>query len=226
MGLFQRISDILSANFNEMMDRFEDPEKMLRQAIREMEQSIVEATTETAKVLASEKLLARQLAKNRDGVQEWQRRAELAVSSGDDDLARKALGRKQEHQKLVVALEEQQASSEQTTRTLRCQLEAMQAKLAEAKRSLATLAARKRAADFKKKVESSHRVLKGAETSADAFAKFDRLREKVEQAEAEADALADLRRELEGDCAEPVRSLGDLEIDAELANLKKQVQGG
>src|SRR5262249_3274464 len=103
MGLFQRISDIISANLNEMTEGFEDPELMLKQAIREMEQSIADATQETAKVLANEKLLARESSTNRKQAAEWHQKAEQAVAAGDDSLARKALARKQEHQKLVTA---------------------------------------------------------------------------------------------------------------------------
>ena len=86
MGLFKRISDIISANLNEMTEGFEDPEKMLKQAIREMEQTIADATQETAKVLANENLLAKELANNQRQTDDWQRKAELAVSRSRDDL--------------------------------------------------------------------------------------------------------------------------------------------
>src|SRR5260370_10245315 len=84
MGLFQRISDIITANLNEMTASFEDPEKMLKQAIREMEQSIGEATQETAKVLANEKRMARELANNQREAGEWQRKAAQAGPPADD----------------------------------------------------------------------------------------------------------------------------------------------
>lgn len=192
MGLFQRISDIISANLNEMTESMEDPETMLKQAIREMEQSMGDATRETAKVLANEKLMAKELANNEQQALDWQRKAEKAVDAGDDGLARKALSRKQEHQKLVTALRDQLSSAQEASRILRHQLEGMQAKLSEAKRNLSTLSARKRAADFKKKMNSAPSVLE-ASGADDAFAKFERMREKVERAEAEADALAELR---------------------------------
>jgi phage shock protein A len=224
MGLFQRISDIISANLNEMTEGFEDPELMLKQAIREMEQSIADATQETAKVLANEKLLARELSTNRKQADEWHHKAEQAVDAGDDALARKALARKQEHQKLVTALDDQLEAAQDASRTLKHQLEGMQAKLAEAKRNLSTLSARKRAADFKKKVHTAATDLELGLTSDDAFAKFDRLREKVERAEAEADALAELRG---GSAAidkevEELKTSADDEIDDELAALKKK----
>ncbi|MDB5389219.1 MAG: hypothetical protein JWM11_4865 [Planctomycetaceae bacterium] len=224
MGLFRRISDIITANLNEMTEGFEDPEKMLKQAIREMESSIADATQETAKVLANDKLLAKELANNQQQAKLWQAKAEQAVNAGDDNLARKALSRKQEHQKLVTALQDQLTSAQDASKTLRHQLEGMQAKLAEAKRNLATLSARNRAAEFKEKMNSTACAVELGGSSDDAFAKFDRLREKVERAEAEADALAELRG---------VRGSGDDDfdttpnstsdgIDDELAALKRK----
>lgn len=193
MGLFKRISDIITANLNDMAEGLEDPEMMLRQAVREMEQSIADATQETAKVLANEKLLVKELASNRQQLLEWQAKAEKAVDAGDDGLARKALARKQEHQKLVTALEDQFKLAQETTKTLKHQLDGMQAKLAEAKRNLATLSARKKAADFRKKLHTSALDVETGSLGDDAFAKFDRLKERVERAEAEAEALAELR---------------------------------
>jgi phage shock protein A len=222
MGLFQRISDIISANLNEMTENMEDPETMLKQAIREMEQSISDATHETAKVLANEKLMAKELANNEQQARDWQRKAEKAIDAGDDGLARKALTRKQEHQKLVTALRDQLSSAQDASRTLKHQLEGMQAKLSEAKRNLSTLSARKRAADFKRKMNTAPSVLEfsGAD---DAFSKFERMREKVERAEAEADALAELRGAADLSDADSVEfSSSNDDIDSELEALKKR----
>jgi phage shock protein A len=191
MGVFKRISDIISANLNELTESFEDPELMLKQAIREMETSINEVTEQTAKVMANEKTLARELQSNRQQLDQWQGRAVTAVEAGDDGLAKKALARKREHEKLVAALEDQLATARDASTTLRRQLEGMKAKLAEAKRNLATLSARKRAADFSKRMELQASV--ATEVNDRAFAKFDRLKAKVEQAEAEAEALRELR---------------------------------
>lgn len=228
MGLFQRISDIISANLNEMTDSFEDPERMLKQAIREMEQSIADATQETAKVLANEKLIAKELANNERQADDWQRKAEQAVGAGDDNLARKALSRKQEHQKLVTALQDQLNAAQDASRTLKNQLEGMQAKLAEAKRNLATLSARQKAADFKKKMHTNEVALETGAATDDAFAKFERMRGKVERAEAEAEALAELRgtRPSTSEDFSSSKSAADSEIDAELEALKKKKHSG
>lgn len=192
MGLFKRFRDIIAANFSEMADRFEDPEAMLKQAVREMEESIRAATSETAMALATEKKLSRELDNNRREADTWRRRAEEAVARGDDDGARQALVRKQGYEQIAVALQEQLTASASSSTTLRQQLDAMKAKLAEAKRNLATLSARKKAAEVRKKVYSQTGDVPEVGVENAAFEKFERLREKVEQAEAEADALAEL----------------------------------
>jgi len=225
MGLFKRISDIISANLNELVEGLEDPETMLRQAIREMEESISEVTHQTAKAMANDKTLSRELERNRQQVEQWQSRAVAAVEADDDELARRALSRKNEYAKVAAALEDQLESAREATTTLRRQLDAMKAKLSEAKRNLATLSARKRAADFRKRMETQAAGLT-TEVDEDAFAKFERMKSKVEQAEAEAEALAELR----GTSVEqgaPVKEAPeeDLDVAAELAELKKNLKG-
>jgi phage shock protein A len=219
MGLFQRMSDIVSANLNDLTEQYEDPEKMLKQAVREMETSIEEARRDVARAMASDKLVANELEKNKALVGQWRSRAEAAIEAGDDTLARKAIGRKQEHEKIVAALGDQHVAAVESSSTLRRQLQAMQAKLAEAKRQLGTLTARKKAADVRAKMSVGATAV---ELNNDAFAKFDRMREKVEMAEAEADAI----RELAGESAERVQFDEpddlDSEIDAELLALKKK----
>ena len=129
MGVFKRISDIISANLNDLTEQFEDPEKMLKQAVREMEESIAEVTQQTAKAMANEKTLARELQRNRAQCDKWQDRAAKAVEAGDDDLARKALARKNESQKVVDALEDQLEAAREASTTLKRQLAAMKAEL-------------------------------------------------------------------------------------------------
>lgn len=224
MGMFKRISDIISANFNELAEQFENPELMLKQAIREMETSINEVTGQTAKAMANEKTLDRELDRNRQQAEQWKGRAAKAVDAGDDDLARRALSRKKEHEQLIAALQDQLESAREASTVLRRQLDAMKAKLAEAKRNHATLVARKQAADFRKRVDAQ---LAGVSTDVDssAFAKFERLRSKVEQAEAEAEAMAELRRSQPGSAASSDEAADpDLDLDAELAEMKRQRQ--
>lgn len=229
MSIFKRISDIISANLNDMVETYENPEQMLRQAVREMEEAIAKAKPDVAKAMANDKLLAKELAVNEAECQNWSTRATAAVEAGDDGLARKALGRKREYEKIVAALRDQQSASLDATQTLRRQLDAMQSKLAEARRQLGTLTARNKAAEVRGKMAKAQLGV-GTETNQEAFEKFERLSRKVEQAEAEAEAMAELAKDqnpaaAEPDAAEPEVSSEQLEIDAELALLKSQRKG-
>jgi phage shock protein A len=224
MGVFKRISDIISANLNDLTEGFEDPERMLRQAVREMEETIAEVTNQTAKAMANETTLSSELERNRIQQQQWQGHAEKAVEEGNENLARKAIIRKSEHEKLMAALKDQLSAAQEASASLRCQLAGMKAKLAEGKRNLATLSARKRAADFRKKMECQ---AAGAVSDLDdsAFAKFDRMKAKVEQAEAEAAAMAELRGMGTSGTAEDIEAPEeDLDVSAELAELKRKLQ--
>ena len=224
MGVFKRISDIISANLNDLTEGFEDPERMLKQAVREMEETIAEVTNQTAKAMANDTTLSRELERNRVQQCQWQDRAERAVEEGNDGLALKAIARKNEHEKLVAALESQLETAREASTSLRCQLAGMKAKLAEGKRNLATLSARQRAANFRRKMETQAAgVLSDIDDSA--FAKFDRMKAKVEQAEAEAAAMAELRGMEAGGTAEDVEvPEEELGVSAELAEMKRKLR--
>lgn len=224
MGIFSRISDIISANLNDMVENIENPEKMLRQAVREMETTIDRAGESTAKTMAGQKMIKTELQKNRRQAKIWAERAETAVADSNDELARKAIARKQEHEKLVIALEEEIVEADQTIQRLRHQLSAMQAKLAEAKRRLTTLSARKRVADLRSRVNEASGT---TSPRNNAFAKFDRMREKVEMAEAQADAMRQLGCETGADAGltlETEQEATSAEVETELAELKKKAK--
>lgn len=231
MRIFQRINDIIAANIHDMIDQFEDPEVMLKQAIREMEHSIEVVTRDTAKVLAGEKRLLREFSKNEVEANQWHQRAVQAVQNGDDQLARKALTRKKEHENLSQALKEQMGPVKQAGETLKVQLSAMKAKLAEAKRHLTGLLVRKRSAEIRKQSRSSLACAQDNAFNANAFRKFDRLREKVEEAESEADALDELHSMTDLTSVELAGSLepdnlaadaSELDIEQELNELKSK----
>ena len=216
MGLFKRISDIISANMQELVDDAENPEAVLKQAVDEMAAAIVDARRATARAVANEKVLGRKLADQRVDASLCAQRAEDAVRDGDDDRARQSLLRKQEHDRTVVALSDQLAVAGESASSLRQQLEQMQTKLAEAKRSLATLTARHRAAQVKRQ------AVEPSITDA-PFAKFDRMSEKIAMAEAEADAMLELAAQLVMSDPSP-NELDNGCVDAELAELKQKVK--
>jgi phage shock protein A len=112
MRLFQRIGDIIAANLNDLVDRFEDPEVMLKQAIREMDTMIESATAGAARAIAGERLLSKDLSDHEQEAVRRRARAEEGVSRGDDDLARQAIARAHEHEAMAQALLEQRTSAE------------------------------------------------------------------------------------------------------------------
>lgn len=223
MGIFKRIADIISANINDLLDKCEDPEKMIKQVILEMEEAIEEAKAGVAKAIASQKRLEADLAQNQRLVSEWQQKAELSVDKGDDNLARKALARKNEYVRIVQDLEPQVGNAAKAVETLKANLRAVEAKLGEARRKRDVLIARKRAAEASKQIQTG---VSSMGKSAKAFGKFERMEEKLKQMEAEAQATAELsgeRVELETE----FQRLDEEElIDAELQALKKKLGKG
>lgn len=222
MRLFRRVSDIISANLNDLVDRFEEPEAMLRQAIREMDDNVSQTTAAAAKAIAGETLLAKELAEHGRQSEQWHGRAVKAVEAGDDALARKALARKREHETLARALRDQWAAAHEASESLRRQVDAMKAKHSEARRKLATLTARLRAADARQKLRGT---LREDPLSSNGFATFERLRERVELAEAEAVALSGLLGE-EGDemAAEIEADEEGRRLEDELAAIKQALR--
>jgi len=221
MRLFNRLSDILSANLNDLVERYEDPELLLKQAVREMDESIRAALQDAVKVVAHEKILARQLADEESAVTLCRRQAEAAVQRGEDHLAREALRLKRDREAVCASLAKQLEESTTVGQTLRRQIESMRRRAEEANRKLLLLATRQRAAKARQRLlkEFSHVPI-----GDDAFQKFERMCRKVERTEAEADALA----ELTGSSATVFESsancsgAGDNEIEAELEALKAQ----
>lgn len=216
MGLIKRLQDILAANMGDAVESCENPEPLLKQAIREMEAAIADARRETARAMAAEKLAGNDLADSERQSADLQRRAEQAVLAGDDAQARSALARKQERDKVSAALRDQMRSAAEASGALRGQLDAMQAKLTEAKHRLGTLVARQKSAAAR--VKSADPTFQ-----MEAFAKFDRMSEKVARVEAEAEALAELHRSRPTAAADdfPTQGAGP-DVEAELAELKRK----
>ena len=219
MGIFQRISDIMSANINHLLEKAEDPEKMIRQVINEMYDKIQEARSATAQAIAAEKQLKKELDTNESQLEEWRAKAMQAVEADDDGLARKALARKKEHEHIIAGLSKQWESSEAAADNLKVQLQALQAKLAEAKRKQSALIARQRAAEAQRDVQ---KALTHVDIDKSAFDKFDRMEEKVEQMEAEAQAMTELAAE-DATLESEFEEIEDKDnIEKELDDLKAQ----
>ena len=212
MRIFQRINDIVSANLNEMIERFENPETMLRQAHREMDAAVQEAMDSAVTVIANEKLLAKQIAENQQLASQWNDRAASAVADGDDEFARQAITRKIQHDRLVAALSDEHAEAAQTSTKLRRQLDGLRAKSAEAQRKLAILVTRRRVAQASRQVSMASRT-----NGSGTLSRFRRMVDLVDFEDAKSQAAM----ELFGD--EDLYMLDDetAEVERELAELKR-----
>lgn len=190
MSIFGRLTDIVKANINDLLDRSEDPEKMIKQMVLEMEEAVNKATLAVGQAIANEKTLERQYNRQKTQLDDWQNKAVQAVQAGRDDLARQALQRKNTIQQNVDDLERMLTEARTSTGSLRTQLDQLKSKLDEARMRQNTLIARSQAAKAKKQVAQTF-----AGVGSDAFSKFEKLEQKVEKTEAEADAFAQLAGE-------------------------------
>lgn len=214
MGIFGRISDIFKANINDMLDKAEDPEKMIKQMVIEMEEAVSKAATAVGQAIASEKMLQKQTEEKKKASEEWQQKAIQAVNAGRDDLAKQALEKKNGFQKAANDLEPLLQEARNTSANLRSQLDKLKAKLEEVRLRQNTLIARSQAAQAKKQIASSVSGI-----GDDAFANFDKYEQKIIKQESEAEALSELagQNTLLDD---EFTKLGSADIDDELTQLK------
>jgi phage shock protein A len=221
-NLFKRINDVITANISDLIDRVEDPEKMIKQIIREMEENIARAKDGVVEAVASEKLLRRDVEQHQKECAEWHDKARAALKSGNEDLARQALVRKNEHEKILASLNPALESAVNTSASLKAQLKALEAKLDEAKRKRSSLVARQRAAEAR---ESMSRVGANLKDGLASHAQFGRMEDKVAEMEARSQAVGEV---YESDSVE--REFEDLqsrqEVDADLAALKREMETG
>ena len=133
MALMERVSALIRANLNDLIDKAEDPEKMLKQVILDMENQMMQVKTQVAVAIADEHLMAKKQKENETKVAAWMRKAELAVDKGDDELARAALERTEALRRMGEAIDEQVSDQRTQTESLRNALHKLEAKLAEAR---------------------------------------------------------------------------------------------
>ncbi len=198
MGIFSRLGTLIKSNLNDLISKAEDPEKMLSQVLMEMQQQLVEAKKAVAIAIADEKKLQKQYTAEADKSKEWERKAMVAVRAGDDGLARQALARKQEHETIATQYQQQWAAQKSAVEKLKDALRLLSNKIEEAKRKKNILIARKKRAEAQQQIANTMQGL--GDTSA--FDTFDRMAERIQLMEAEAEAGAELAGELSGDTLE------------------------
>lgn len=220
-NLFQRINDIMNANLNDLLDRIEDPERMIKQIIREMEENIAQAKEGVINAIAGEKQLLKELEAQRQQSAEWLGKAQVALEADQEDLARAALARKKEIDNIIKSLEPAWQGAKVTSDRLKVQLHKLEAKLAEAKQKRTALLARQHAAQARQQM---YKTVDRFQTGLDAQTKFDRMENKVTDMEARAAAIAELEDNASSLEKEFLQMAVDQEVEVELAMLKVKVQ--
>lgn len=220
MALFSRIGTLIKSNVNDAISKAEDPEKMLTQMLLDMQQQMVEAKKQVAVAIADEKRLAKSCETERALAVDWEKKAMLAIKAGNDELAKQALLRKTEHEKLAVGYEQQWQAQKTAVDQLKGALQGLNGKIEEAKRKKNLLVARAKRAEAQKTIAET---LDGI-SSTNAFDTMSRMEEKITKAEAEAAATYELAQTTSGDDLKAkFDALETVEADDALAALKAKM---
>ena len=220
MSIFSRAGDIFKSNINDLIDRAENPEKMVRQIILDMQKELDIAVRALGEAVAGERIAEKQY---QDAVRksaDWETKAKASLASNQVDLAKKALARKvsadEEAERCRAACE----TISQQTETIRAQVETLRAELEEAKSRQAVLAVRSQAAETRKHLAQSvsHAGISGAAE------KLDRMEQKIMQKEAEAEAFAEMAGSYISEDSGKSGILSDARIDSELQRLLTEMK--
>jgi phage shock protein A len=223
MGILSRMKSIFKSEVNASLDKVEDTEKMLNQTVLDMQEQLVKAKQQVAIAIADEKRLERQYNDNQLQADQWMDKAKLAVQKSNDELAKAALERKVEYEGLATEYKKQWDAQKAAVEKLKESLRDLERKVDEARRQKDLLVARNRRAVAQKQI---HQTMAGMATNQGVFNTFDRMKRKVDDQEARAQAAEEMAEEtgdtkLEKQFAE----LGKSSVDDELAKLKSQVGG-
>jgi phage shock protein A len=217
MGIFSRFTDIVNSNINSILDKAEDPEKMVRLIIQEMEDTLVEVRSASAKTLASKKEISSQIGKVQNEAKDWKAKAELAISKDREDLARAALQEKKKCDEHARALSSELTGVDEQITKLQSEVGQLQDKLADAKTRQKAIILRQKTVSSRLEVK---KTLDSGKVDA-AMGRFEQYERKIDDLESQVDAY-DLGKKTLADEFAELES--DEEIDDELAALKKKMQ--
>lgn len=220
MGLFDRMSRLLRANLNDMVSKAEDPEKILEQAVIDMQENLVQLRQAVAQAIAAQKRTETQFRQNQDEANKWQQRAQLALTKGDENLAREALQRKKGYSDTATTLQSQLAQQTTQVDDLKKKLIQLESKISEAKTKKNMLKARAQAAKANEQLQNTV----GNMNTGSAMAAFERMEEKVQMLEARSQAAYELGGNSMDAQFAALESGSD--VDDELAALKASLTGG
>jgi phage shock protein A len=221
MGILDRVSTILRANINALLDQAEDPEKTLDQLIRDMAEAIGQARGQVAEMIAQEKLMSADLERNANLAREWSQKAELAMSRGADDLAKEALRRKIDYEKNAQAYSTQLQAQQDVVAKLKHDLEQLESKHESAIRNREAMIARHRRALAQQKVAQTAAQL----STMDPTSELARMEERIRMEEARAAALTEVNSR-PASLEDKFTALEqDDDLERQLADLRQKVKG-
>ncbi len=219
MGIFSRTRDIVAANFTDLLDKAEDPAKMIRMIILEMEETLVEVRATAARTIADQKEMRRHIGKLGALESGWEEKAELALSKGREDLAKAALVERQKATDMAERLDAEIAVLDDALKASEADIAKLQSKLRDARARQSAIATRMETAHNRIRVREAY----SGDRVQDAFSRFDVLEKRADLAEGRADALAmGAPKTLEEEIAELQSSE---KVDAALEALKAKAAG-
>ncbi|WP_209348664.1 phage shock protein PspA [Pontixanthobacter sp. CEM42] len=222
MGIFSRTRDIIAANFNDMLDNADDPAKMIRMIILEMEETLVEVRASAARTIADQKEMHRHTVKLDRLQADWGEKAQLALSKDREDLARAALVEKKKASDMSDQLKAEIAVLDDALRAYEQDIAKLQNRLREARSRQTAIAARLESAENRAKL----RTLMSTERTDDALAKFDQLERRVDYAEGRAEAMSIADNSGKPSLSDEIAALeGSDKVDEELEAMKAALKG-
>ncbi|WP_346293455.1 PspA/IM30 family protein [Sphaerothrix gracilis] len=220
MGLLDRISRLFRANVNSWIGGAEDPEKMLEQAVADMQEDLIQLRQAVAQAIATQKRTERQQVQADSTAREWYNRAQLALQKGEEGLAREALTRRKAYLETASSMKAQLEQQAGIVTQLKDNMRTLESKLAEARTKKDMYIARARSAQASQKINE----MLGQNAPTGAIAAFERMEDRVHQLEAQSEAIAELNTDsLEAQFA---ALEGGSDVEAELAAMKSQMISG
>ncbi|WP_297290245.1 PspA/IM30 family protein [uncultured Flavonifractor sp.] len=220
MAIFERLGDLIRSNINDLIDRAENPEKMVKQIIIDMEEQLRDATAGYATAMGGVNQVRKQMEQAQAQSKEWERKAKMALSAGNEELAKQALVKKSDADNLAATYSTNYETMNTRLMDMKSQIDILKQKLSEARSRQAMLIARSKMADANEAMAKSL----GNMDSGSAFAKMDKMEAKIADKEARADAFSEVSGVDTMTETDPFAAMEqDMAVNSDLERLKKEM---